>query len=297
MTQRNNFLLIIKQSPGIEYNELLNRITPEYGSLNSARAALSRTLKDLAAVGFLQRQGSKLFVTDKGLLEINSEMKNKLLMRLNSSVKSKNPVEEIESIVKMLQTLIERSKADNDLLKAAKSSSQFFISDLVDLKEKTEKKTQLLKYLSDVLLHQITALKELNFNEIKYIPFSVETAPVVLALIEKQEIALIPIECSNPVFSSFAKESFQAKQENNSLLLEKKHLQAFLAEAQKFPPTEKNLIKIYLPTMQIKIENPNIFLIAPHAQLSTIEIGIPQQPVAQPVQQDQKPAQDSAPAK
>ncbi|MDD5162610.1 MAG: hypothetical protein PHD95_00185 [Candidatus ainarchaeum sp.] len=273
MTQRNNFLLILKQNPGIDYNELLNRITSEYGSINSARAALSRTLKDLAAIGVVQRQANKIFVTDKGLVEINSEMKNKLLTRLNESMASKNPVEEVETIVKMLQTLIERSKADNDLLKAAKTSSNFYISDLLELKEKTDKRAQQLKYLSDVLLHQITALKELNFNDFKKISLSQETIPTIFAIIEKQELQQIRIECTNPNFANQIKESLQAKTEQNNLVIEKKQTLQLLALAEKFPPTEKNLVKIYLPGMQIKIENQQAYLIAPSAQLQQTETG------------------------
>ncbi len=272
MTQRNNFLLILKQNPGIDYNELLNRITSEYGSINSARAALSRTLKDLTAIGIVQRQGNKIFVTDKGLIEINSEMKNKLLTRLNNSMASKNPVEEVETIVKMLQTLIERSKADNDLLKAAKASSNFYISDLLELKEKTDKRAQQLKYLSDVLVNQINAMKELNFNDFKKISLNPETIPKIFAIIEKQELPQIHIECLNPNFANQAKESLQAKTEQNNLIIEKKQAQQLMELAEKFPPTEKNLVKIYLPAMQIKIENQQAYLIASFAQLQQTEI-------------------------
>lgn len=281
MTQKNNFLLILKQNPGIDYNELLNRMTPEYGSVNSARAALSRTLKDLAAIGVVQRQANKIFVTDKGLVEINSEMKNKLLTRLNETMASKNPVDDIETIVKMLQTLIERSKADNDLLKAAKTSSNFYISDLLGLKEKTEKRSQQLKYLCEVLVHQIASMQELNFNDFKKIPLTGETIPKIFEIIEKQELQQIHFECLNPSFAGQVKESMQAKTEQNNLMIEKKQALQLLELAEKFPPTEKNLVKIFLPTMQIKIENQQAYLIAPFAQLQQTETNTTEQQAKQ----------------
>ena len=158
MTQKNNILLIVKQSPGIDYNSLLNKVSSGYGSVNSARAALSRALKDLNAVGMLKRQGSNFFVTDKGATEINSEMKSKLLIKLNQRMKCKSPVDEINSIVEMLSTLVERSKQDRDLLKAAKGSTEFYVSDLLELKEQVDKRAHSLEYLSGVMLQRIEAL-------------------------------------------------------------------------------------------------------------------------------------------
>jgi len=260
----------MKQSPGIEYNELLNRIASDYSGLNSARAALSRTLKDMAALGFVQRQGTKLFVTDKGLLEINSEMKNKLLLKLNYAVNSKEPVSEIDSIVKMLHALIERSKADTDLLKAAKSSSGFYISDLIELKNKTDERTKLFKYLSSVLMNQISSLKDLNFNDFRKISLSDETIPMLLGIVEKQGTETVAVECSNNSFFADVKEKFAVKQDNHSLLLEKSLIKDFLEKVKDFPQTEKNTVKIYLPSMQVKIQNPDVFLIAPHSHLKKL---------------------------
>ncbi|MBN1941627.1 MAG: hypothetical protein JW772_05625 [Candidatus Diapherotrites archaeon] len=271
MTQRNNFLLIVKQYQGIEYNTLLNRVAPEYGSINSARAALSRTVKDLTALGFLHRQGSKLYVTDKGMYEINSEMKNKLLLRLNSAVNSKNQVSEIDSIVKMLQTLIERSKADNDLLKAARSSSNFVISDLEELRKNTEQKVNQLNYLSKILLNQINSLKKLNFNDSKEFNLNAETIPLLHLMLEQQQSEHIWVECSNKKFMENANIQLQAKQENNSLLLDKNQLKNLILQVLEFPQTEKNRVKIFLPSIQIQIENPKAYLTAPFKNLKEIK--------------------------
>ena len=88
MTAKNSILLIINQSPGIDYNSLLNKIAPNYSNINSARAALSRATKDLIVFGFVVKQRNNFFATDKAGALINSEMKNKLLMRLNQTINS-----------------------------------------------------------------------------------------------------------------------------------------------------------------------------------------------------------------
>ena len=90
MTARNSILLIVKQQPGIEYNELLNRIAGSYGSIESARAALSRSIRYLTALGLIARRGNSLFATGKGKALLNSEMQNKLLLRLNELMAKKD---------------------------------------------------------------------------------------------------------------------------------------------------------------------------------------------------------------
>ena len=52
MTTKNAILLIVKQNNGIDYNSLLNKFSSSYSNINSARAALSRSLKDLISFGF-----------------------------------------------------------------------------------------------------------------------------------------------------------------------------------------------------------------------------------------------------
>jgi len=49
-------------------------------------------------------------------------MKNKLLLKLNTSIKQKDSLNHIDEIISQLSTLIARAKADSDLLKAAKGS-------------------------------------------------------------------------------------------------------------------------------------------------------------------------------
>src|SRR3989338_2596653 len=108
MSQRNSILLIIKQNNGLSYTTLLNKIQGDYSSINSARAALSRTLKDLISFELARKQGDHIFITDKALPQISSEMRSKLLDKLNLLISSKNNYLEIDLIVQLLHTLIER---------------------------------------------------------------------------------------------------------------------------------------------------------------------------------------------
>src|SRR3989344_6568228 len=148
MTTKNAILLIVKQNPGIDYNSLLNKFASSYSNANSARAALSRSLKDLTVFAFLSRKENRYYLLDKGEGEIYSEIKNKLVIALNSVMKEKNPVKEIDQIVEKLQILIERGRQDRDLLKTSKSSLDFSISHLEDISGQLEKKVKHLEYLS-----------------------------------------------------------------------------------------------------------------------------------------------------
>jgi len=167
MTTKNSILLMVKQNPGIEYNSLLNKFSANYSNINSARAALSRALKDLSIFGLVRRQQNSFFATDKAILLVNSEMKNKLVLKLNQAITSKKPETEINLIVQRLSTLIERAKHDSGLLKAAKASSDFSISDLEKIEKKIESQENHLHYLRKVLKNQIKTLSELDFNETK----------------------------------------------------------------------------------------------------------------------------------
>ena len=174
MAARDSILLIIKQAKSIDYNTLLNRVSANYGSLNSARAALSRTLKDLNAFGLIQRRKNTIYITDKGAAQISLEMKSKLLTKLNQALKSKNRLQETDEIVTNLHTLIERSKNDADLLKAARGSVEFKLADLERLNERVKKQSSHLAYINKVLSGQINSLKELGFNDVKAITLTDE---------------------------------------------------------------------------------------------------------------------------
>jgi superfamily II helicase len=181
MTSRNSILLILKQRQGIAYTELLASILGDYSNINSARAALSRTLKDLEALGLIRRKGNTIFLTDKGLATLFQEMKNKLILRLNESIMQSNASE----LVKQLSVLIERSKADSELLKIAKESARFYTSDLEAISKETEKKIRQLNYINKVLKKHIRALKEMGFKDRAF--FKREDLDKALSLLIKKE--------------------------------------------------------------------------------------------------------------
>lgn len=164
MASKNSVMLIIKQNQGIKYHELLEKIVGDYSNINSARAALSRVIKDLEALGLVLRKGNKLFLTDKGVLKIQTEMKNKLLLKLNDLIK------EVDSskpgpFVQQLSTLVERAKQDKDLRKVAKSSVSFPVSRVELVKERIQKQSKHLEYLSKSLEKHIKSMKEMNFRD------------------------------------------------------------------------------------------------------------------------------------
>jgi hypothetical protein len=165
MATKNSLLLIIKQGNGVNYNELLSRTSAGYSGINSARAALSRSLKDMVAVGFIARKANRIYITEKGTLSIGTEMKHKLLMKLNSLINAGNAHASIDAIVQNLNALIERSKQDNELLRAARGSADFYIGDLEQIGKDTAERLKQLEYLNGVFSKQLDALKELDFND------------------------------------------------------------------------------------------------------------------------------------
>ena len=271
MTQKNSILLIIKQNPGIEYTALLSKISSAYGSLNSARAALSRAVKDLIAFGMLQKHEKRFFATEKGAAQINSEMKNKLLLKLNQAVNSKNAVQQIDAIIEQLSILIERGKNDADLLKAARGSTNFMISDLQDVAEQLERRISQLNYLKDVFSKQIENLKQLDFNDSRKLPWNQKTIELLNSLAKKGESKELLFETANQQLLESVSREIGGKAKTNSIESSAEKmpqlLSFFEAEAQ------KNLslrASIYFSGLKARIEPPNVFLIASHGKLSEL---------------------------
>ncbi len=164
MASKNSLLLIIKQNPGIKYPALLEKILGEYSNINSARAALSRLVRELDALGLVRRRQNSLFLTDKGILKIQTEMKNKLLLKLNELVKKPDPLNP-GKLVQQLSVLVERSKKDSDLLNVAKSSISFPVSKLDTLSLSIQKQSRHLAYLSKVLSKHARAMRKMGFQD------------------------------------------------------------------------------------------------------------------------------------
>ncbi|MFA5125878.1 MAG: hypothetical protein WC462_02660 [archaeon] len=163
MTFNNSVLLVVKQSPGIAYNDLFARVSARYKNPASARSALSRSLKDLVSFGLLKNENSKFFVTDKGFASMNIEMKDKLVLRLNEEMK--RPMNNLEQIVRFLVILYQRGIQDKDLLNNAKENASFTIHDVEELRTKIRAQRKYLKKMSELIQQQAEKLRELDFND------------------------------------------------------------------------------------------------------------------------------------
>lgn len=218
MTTKNSILLMVKQANGISINGLFNKIAAKYSNPNSARAALSRAIKDLTALGLVHRTGNAVFLTRKGLVEINKEMKNKLLLKLNELILS-NEKKDIDEIVAKLSVLLERSKQDADLLKAAKDSSKFYLSDLEKINKELDKQVSHLSYLQGIFSQQINSLKELDFKDRKELTWENDSLKKIALLVEKKKPKQLVIECA-PEFIPMILHSVGGERKKDHLFLE-----------------------------------------------------------------------------
>ncbi|MBU0635694.1 hypothetical protein KKE06_01585 [Candidatus Micrarchaeota archaeon] len=267
MTAKNAILLIIKQAPGIEYNTLLSKITPNYGSVNSARAALSRAIKDMNAIGLVERKENRFFATEKGQVQIHSEMKNKLLLKLNQTIQAKNSFQNIDSIVEQLAVLIERGKADPDLLKAAKNATQFSIEELRKTNEQLKKRSHQLNYFQEILGKQIETLQQLDFKDSVELAFdsnSLEKLKPILNQLESQEIV---IDCNQQSFLESLAQELNEKTKTGTFIVPKQKLEPLfdsLLEQAKQNPFQAT---IRISKLDLEINPPKCILTGPHSQL------------------------------
>ncbi|VVB98999.1 Uncharacterised protein [uncultured archaeon] len=221
MTTKNAILMIVKQSNGIDYNSLLSKFAASYSNINSGRAALSRSLKDLITFGFLEKKGGRIFLLPKGEAEIYSAVKNKLILGLNAAMRHRKPANDIEPVVEKLQILIERSRQDKDLLKTSKSSLDFTISGLETAKAELEEKAKHLEYLSKVFGDQISSLKEMDFHDSCERQLDGKSAEALSAIFSAMPDAEFTIECRSPQVLQIIAERFNAKPKETSFSLPK----------------------------------------------------------------------------
>ncbi len=174
MTLNNSILIIVKQNSGIDYNALLAKVALRYKSPASAKSALMRALKDMASFGLIKREDQKIFITDKGLASISFEMKDKLVLRLNQELK--NPLHNLDEILKLLVVLSQRGTMDKDLLTNAKENATFTIKDIEELRSKIRAQRKYLKKISLLIQQQSEKLKELDFNDSLELTFDSDVA-------------------------------------------------------------------------------------------------------------------------
>ncbi|MBI4210183.1 MAG: hypothetical protein HY544_01595 [Candidatus Diapherotrites archaeon] len=229
MTTKNAILLIAKQNPGIDYNSLLTKFSHSYSNPNSARAALSRSLKDLTTLGYLVRKENRYSLLEKGEAEIYSEIKNKLVLGLNMEVGQKRAVDAIDSIVAKLQVLIERGRQDRDLLKTSKGSLDFPVSELDAISESLDKKVRHLEYISRVFSEQVRAMKELGFNDSFARAFDEHSVSSLLLVFSGQPDQEFIIEAEPQAVLGAICEKASAKARPGSVAVAKDSLRAALA--------------------------------------------------------------------
>ena len=242
MTFNNSVLLIIKQNSGIDHNDLFARISSRYKNHSSANSALSRTLKNLISFGFIKNENHHYYITDKGLASISIEMKEKLVLKLNESMK--NPLNNLEEIVQLLIVLSQRSSLDSYLLINAKENASFTISDIQNIRKEITKERAFLKKMDSLIKVQEEKLKVLDFNDSREVNFDDELVRRVINFSSGQKIvfelndgALIEkIPFQNKKQSEIIVEGEQIKQMFD-LLLENK-----LSE-----------VTIYIPKVKIRL--------------------------------------------
>lgn len=268
MTSKNSVLLTIKQYNSITPNELFARIVGNYSNSNSARAALSRTLKNLAALGFIRKHEGFLQLTDKGLAELHKEMKNKLILRLNETIIDEHN-HDLDSIVKLLTTLIERGKTDADLLKVSKDSCTFYVSDLEEMIAKLSKDVEHINYLSSVLTKHVAALKELDFPHEIEMQMTEESLNKLSRFFEKENAQELLIECDDMI-KPILQEEFRAELKNQQLFVSKQNFSKLInffkgLIAQNIKSKEK--IKIIFSGISVYIIENTIVFTGPYGKL------------------------------
>jgi hypothetical protein len=179
------------------YNDLLTKMLPSYSSVNSAKAALSRALKDLVAFGEIKKEEDFYFLTDKGKQIVESKLKNKILININELLKKSqgHELQYIDDIIKNLQVFIERSKTDQTLLKIGKTGASFYISDLEQVKNAIADKISHFTNMSQVFERQILALQELNFEDIVSINIDDDVFDYVKKFCEQYNLSEITVDC------------------------------------------------------------------------------------------------------
>ncbi|MBI5554164.1 MAG: hypothetical protein HY917_05500 [Candidatus Diapherotrites archaeon] len=268
MKSKNAVLMIILRNPGIAYDELLSKLAPNYSNINSARAVLSRVLKNFQVMGIVARKENRLFATDKGSVQLASEMKNRLIVKLNQAINAKNKVKEMDPIVQQLATLIARGKEDEGLLKIVRGSTDFFIEDLRQTHQALLKEIEHLKYLESVFLEQIHSLEAFDFNDIR----RTELTPAMHRFIEKALEAAPATEIvmeSDETLISRLSEPVEAKPKGTKATLSLAQTQKILNRLMSEPAPAK--ITFYLHPIMLQITGTAITITGPCQLLKKVE--------------------------
>lgn len=252
MTFDNSLLLKIKQKNGFEYNDLFNSIVSNYNNSNSARAALSRSLKNLESFGQIKRDGSRIILTDKGLASINIEMKDKLVLKINEQIKK--PMDNLEEIIKLLIIISQRGENDSDLLKNAKDNSTFTIYDLEEIRKQINEKRKHLTKLDSVLAKQILKLKQLDFTDMYSEKISTKLCEKILKIAQGEII----VEVLDKQLEEFFPKEWKKQ---NSIVVPQNEIQLLFQIIEKQPLSK---ITLYMSGTKTIIYGEKATTIGPH---------------------------------
>ncbi len=277
MVLQDSILLQISQKQ-TNYNDLLLRMTPNYKSSDSAKAALSRALKNLISFGEIEKKEDLYILTEKGRHTVDSKLKNKILIVINdllSKSKKTNSLQYIDDIIKNIHVFIEKSKTDPSLIKVAKTSSTFYISDLHYLKEDIEKKVTHYHHLLEILEKQVNILQDENFEDFYSINLDEKAFAHVVNFCKLTNLTDITIDCdkdSPETILLFVKNNkFTRKSECvfSTPLTNMPELKKILLS--NFENTIQAKFKIYLNDILIKTNFGKLYFFGPFNLISKIK--------------------------
>ncbi len=272
MTSKTSILLIVSQHPGIDYQALLSKIAPNYANLNSARAALSRVLKDAVSFGMVSKQGHQLFLTDKGSAGLKVKMHDKLILKLNQLMKIRNVSNNPDALIQHLSVLLERGKLDPRLLDNARASVSFTLDDLVMVHRGLQENIRHLSYLEKTLDLQEQSLRELNFPSahIKKTNEMVPHIPKLIQLSAAEEIQLEnpKMDLSQNVFNPLTA-GMPAVTKGNRVALPAQHLQEIVIRLPNQEPTFTN-VKAYLGLFTLDLGRETVLVRGPSQLLEKL---------------------------
>lgn len=274
MALSDSLLLQVSQKK-TTYNDLLTKLLPNYSNTASAKAALSRALKNLIAFEQIEKKDDFYILTDKGKNLVESKLKNKILININDLLeksRNTNSLEFVDNIVKNLQIFIERSKSDSSLLKIGKTGSTFYISDLDSLKKELENSVSHYNHLLTVLNSQINVLQDLNFEDFVIFNFEKNSFKKLKSFCETKDIKEIYIEIyrnypeTENLFNNFDK--FIKKSEYVYILQTKDILKLEKLLLDNFDIALQVRFKVYLNEFLLKYSFGKIYVFGPFNLLS-----------------------------
>ncbi len=273
----DSILLQINQKK-TTFNELLTRIIPNYSSVESARAALSRVIKNLVSFEYIQKVEDFYEITDKGKKIVETKLQDKMLNNINSindllqkSAPAKS-LQYLDDIVRNFQIFLERSKEDQTLLKIGKTSATFYISDLEDIK--TNVNSRLTKF-EQSLERQIQSLKELNFEDQFVINLDNNAFELIKDLSITNNITELVIDCdktdinSGMLFETHCE--FTKKPDNVFVLklIDIEILRKLLLS--KLDIIMQTRFKIYIKEVVIYLRVGRLYFTGPYSQITAIK--------------------------